>query len=180
MQHDTLAPFLHFSLALFFGTLFHHLLDQLLFCTLSGKICRNISESLLLGQDRPVGFPNKTTTTTKHWPSFLVCLDRTRTNPCTERSRLEWFRKTLAMGELSRDQVLLLSIRIHSGLSRGQLRCRGAWFEDPRTCLPNDCHPSTCISCTACCVAFKDFVVRRLQLQRRSSVLTKKSSVTPR
>ena len=25
----------------------------------------------------------------KHWPSFLVCLDRTRKNPCTERSRLE-------------------------------------------------------------------------------------------
>ena len=66
----------------------------------------------------------------------------------------------------------------HSGLSRGQLRCRGACFEDPRTCWPNDSHPS--ISCTACCVAFKDFVVRRLQLQRRSSVLAKKSSVTPR
>ena len=64
VQHDALALFLHFSLALFFGTLFHHLLDQLLLCTLSGKICRNISESLLLGQDRPVGFPNKTTTTT--------------------------------------------------------------------------------------------------------------------
>ena len=42
---------------------------------------------------------------------FLVCLDRTRKNPCTERSRLEWFRKTLAMGELSRDQVQLLPIR---------------------------------------------------------------------
>ena len=64
MQHDALALFLHFSLALFFGTLFHHLLDLLLLCTLSGKSCRNISESLLLGQDRPVGFPNKTTITT--------------------------------------------------------------------------------------------------------------------
>ena len=42
---DALALFLHFSLALFFRTLFHHLLDQLLLCTLSGKICRNISES---------------------------------------------------------------------------------------------------------------------------------------
>ena len=79
MQHDALALFLHSSLALFFGTLFHHLLDQLriLLCTLSGKSCRNISESLLLGQDRPVGFPNKTTTTTKNpgvgqlpWVSF--------------------------------------------------------------------------------------------------------------
>ena len=50
----------------------------------------------------------------KHWPSFLVCLDRTRKNPCTERSRLEWFRKTLAMGELSRDQVQLLPIRIRT------------------------------------------------------------------
>ena len=37
-----------------------------------------------------------------------------------------------------------------------------------------DSNPSTCISCTDCCVAFKDFVVRRLQLQRRSSVLAKK------
>ena len=64
MQHDALALFLHFSPALFFGTLFNHLLDQLLLCTLSGKICRNILESLLLGQYRPVGFPNKTTTTT--------------------------------------------------------------------------------------------------------------------
>ena len=45
---------------------------------------------------------------------FLVCLDRTRKNPCTERSRLEWFRKTLAMGELSRDQVQLLPIRIRT------------------------------------------------------------------
>ena len=66
MQHDALALFLHSSLALFFGTLFHLLLDQLLLCTLSGKSCRNISESLLLGQDRPVGFPNKTTTTTTY------------------------------------------------------------------------------------------------------------------
>ena len=76
MQHDTLAPFHHFSLALFFGTLFHHLLDhdQLLLCTLSGKICRNISESLLLGQDRPVGFPNKTTTTlNNNMLSFFFC-----------------------------------------------------------------------------------------------------------
>ena len=75
VQHDALALFLHFSLALFFGTLFHHLLDQLLLCTLSGKICRNISESLLLGQDRPVGFPNKTTTTTTttpcHWSHLM-------------------------------------------------------------------------------------------------------------
>ena len=79
------------------------------------------------------------------------------------------------MGELSRDQVQLLPHpHPHSGLSRGQLRCRGAWFEDPRTCWPNDSHPSTCISCTACCVAFKDFVVRGLQLQRRNSVLAKK------
>ena len=64
------ALFLHFSLALFFGTLFHHLLDQLLLCTLSGKICRIISESLLLGQDMPVGFPNKTTTTL-YFPSAI-------------------------------------------------------------------------------------------------------------
>ena len=60
VQHDDLALFLHSSLALFFGTLFHHLIDQLLLCTLSGKIFTNISESLLFGQDRPVGFPNKT------------------------------------------------------------------------------------------------------------------------
>ena len=114
----------------------------------------------------------------KHWPSFLVCLDKTRKNPCTEKSWLERFRKTLAMGELSRDQVQLLSIRIHSGLSRGQLRCRGDWFEDRWTCWPNDGHPS--ISCTACCVAFTDFVVGRLQRRIRSSVLAKKSSGTPR
>ena len=68
-----LALFLHSSLALFFGTLFHHLLDQLLLCTLSGKSCRNISESLLLGQDRPVGFPNKTATTTMQWHTQTGC-----------------------------------------------------------------------------------------------------------
>ena len=60
--HGTISPlFTSTSLEL---SLFYHLLDQLLLCTLSGKSCRNISESLLLGQYRPVGFPNKTTSTT--------------------------------------------------------------------------------------------------------------------
>ena len=83
------------------------------------------------------------------------------------------------MGKVSRDQVSWCSCYPSAstrtqGFSRGQLRCRGDWFEDPRTCWPKDSHPSTCtyISCTACCVAFKDFVVRRLQ--RRRSVLAKK------
>ena len=35
-------------------------------CTLLGKICRNISDLLLLGQNKPLGFPNKTTTTNQH------------------------------------------------------------------------------------------------------------------
>ena len=45
--------------------------------------------------------------------------------------------QTLAMGELSRVQVQLLSINL-------ALR-RGARFEDPRTCWPNDGKPSACM-----------------------------------
>ena len=58
----TISPL--FTSTLLWNSLPSPVLDQLLLCTLSGKSCRNISESLLLGQDRPVGFTNKTTTTT--------------------------------------------------------------------------------------------------------------------
>ena len=75
------------SLALFFGTLFHHLLDQLLLCALSGKSCRNISESVLLGQDRPVGFPNKTTTTTTTRMATPESVPLTRKSSLPHKSR---------------------------------------------------------------------------------------------
>ena len=55
-----------FICSLLWNSLPSQLRSVLLICTLLDKICRrgNILDSLLLGQDRPVGFPNKITTTT--------------------------------------------------------------------------------------------------------------------
>ena len=112
---------------------------------------------------------------------WFVWTEHERTHALKDRDRND-FVKLLQWANFHGIRCSCCHPHPHSGLSRGQLRCRGAWFEDPRTCWPNDSHPSTCtcISCTACCVTFKDFLVRRLQLQRRSFVLAKQSSVTPR
>ena len=66
----TISPL--FTSTLLWNSLPSPTLDQLLLCTLSGKICRNISQSLLLGHDRPFGFPKKTTTMKTFF--VFVCL----------------------------------------------------------------------------------------------------------
>ena len=60
-QHDTLAPPVFFPLVT--SSHLWNFLSSPLRSAISlffDKICRNISDSLLLGQDSPVGFPNKT------------------------------------------------------------------------------------------------------------------------